>query len=102
MSKFVTKVEHIPSITEIEMDASDLSASVPAGAKYVMLMWSKKYFVVITLGARKNGSTLTRSRSFVAGIEGGITMITECDANRIIEYYKGSTNAELTLWGYYS
>ena len=44
MSKFVTKIEHIPSITEIEMSASDLKNLLePLGLRELYL-WDNKYF----------------------------------------------------------
>ena len=44
MSKFVTKIEHIPSITEIEMDASDLRSLLnPLGLRELHL-WDSRYF----------------------------------------------------------
>ena len=44
MSKFVTKVDHLPSITEIEMDASKLNSLLqPLGLRELHL-WDSRYF----------------------------------------------------------
>ena len=44
MSKFVTKIEHLPSITEIEMDASKLNSLLqPLGLRELHL-WDSRYF----------------------------------------------------------
>ena len=44
MSKFTTKIEHLPSITEIEMDASKLNSLLqPLGLRELHL-WDNRYF----------------------------------------------------------
>ena len=44
MSKFVTKIEHLPTITEIEMSSSQLNALLqPLGLRELHL-WDNRYF----------------------------------------------------------
>ena len=44
MSKFATKVEHLPSITEIEMDASSLRAMLNILGLRELHLWDSRYF----------------------------------------------------------
>jgi len=44
MSKFATKIEHLPSITEIEMDASKLNAMLQPLGLHELHLWDSRYF----------------------------------------------------------
>ena len=44
MSKFITKVEHLPSITELEMDASQLSSLLNPLSLRELHLWDNRYF----------------------------------------------------------
>ena len=82
----------------------DLSALVPAGAVAVLIR-QKMAAYTKTYGVRKNGSALARYWSPAnADNSGDAIILTECDANRVIEtYYNDITG--ITSWyvlGYWS
>lgn len=81
----------------------DLSAFCPAGTKAVLLrpLFANAYIVA---GFRKNGSALARTGGFLSGGERMAFILTECDADRIIEYYADNANFGfgVELWGYWS
>jgi len=44
MSKFVTKVEHLPTITEIEIDANKLGGMLAVLGLRELHLWDSRYF----------------------------------------------------------
>jgi len=85
----------------------DISAIVPAGAKCVLVTLgnysSGNNYV---MGARKNGSALSRisivPAPAVDGADAWCTLLTECDANRVIEIYSSDTLGGFEIVGYWS
>ncbi len=80
----------------------DISGIVPAGTKSVLLGITGNNQIV---GARKNGSALTR---FMYGVQPTAfnypfqTVVCECDSNRVIEIYSATdTVAEFNILGYW-
>jgi len=85
----------------------DLSAIVPAGTKAVLVEIYLKFSSNQVCGVRKNGSALDRKRG--TGTPSDISVayrhiLTEVDANRIIEVYSSLADANLTfsILGYWS
>jgi hypothetical protein len=84
----------------------DLSAIVPSGAVSVLVAWgasTQRY----TVGARKNGSAASRTALTpdiaAASLNGWVvTVLTECDANRIIEIYSSNTGVLFNILGYWA
>ena len=76
----------------------DLSAIIGAGAVAALIQITCSS--AQTTGARKNGSALTRT--FAQAI-GDRALLTECDANRIVEIYSISVAAvTFNILGYWS
>jgi hypothetical protein len=63
----------------------DLSTIVPAKTKYVLVQLRNGYTSAKIGGARKNGST--DDRKFSVPASGNVCLLTEVDANRVIEVY---------------
>ena len=82
----------------------DISAIIPAGAVSALVMIYNSYGTAYTVGARKNGSAL--ARTFVVGAGAGeeVTLLTEVDANRILELYDSSGTpglVDFSIMGYW-
>jgi len=80
----------------------DISAIVPAGVICVLVQVQKKVGItdIAIGGARKNGSALIRTiflSSETGSHPAGATLITECDANRVIELW--GDNVEPCYYG---
>lgn len=84
----------------------DLSAIVPSGTVAVLVAWgalTTKYEV----GARKNGTALDRKMD-TPDLGGSspatwaVTLLTECDPNRIIEIYTEFSTIQFDILGYWS
>ena len=78
----------------------DLSASCPAGAKYVEIMIGEDSGVARVCGIRKNGTAV--DRTITAYANSLHTQTVELDANRVIERYSDSNAAvEFKPLGYW-
>lgn len=79
----------------------DLSAIVPAGTKSVLVCITNQA-AAGNRGCRKNGSALVRYWYLNAADMPHMFILTECDANRIIEIYYPNTDAHHQIVGYWS
>jgi len=80
----------------------DLSAAVPAGAKFVEILLSNNQIQANSLGGRNNGSAVNRVFDF-GGVLEKTTLTVPCDTNRIIEVAKTQAGgAAAYLMGYWS
>ena len=81
----------------------DLSALIPADAKYADIFARYKATSASNFGVRKNGSAIVRYLLPVAVSGIVYPYLTELDAGRIVERYVGgiSTRADFTVIGYW-
>ena len=98
-----------PSSTDTWLDW-DISAIVPAGTKYVLVggapISTSSSSIV---GARKNGTALDRrfqiAQTSISGFDGlsNVVVLTEVDANRIIEIWtRSQSGGKFNIVGYWS
>lgn len=82
----------------------DISGKVPTGTKYVIVEMQKTGGGDAVMGARKNGSTLNRKVANGEDVdnESVVDLITEVDANRVIEIFADSTRVDFYIVGYWS
>ncbi len=92
-----------PSSGAATWENYDLSAIIGAGAIAVLVGIKGSVVASITGGARNNGSALNRVVSLTEANR--VTLVTQCDANRIIEIYGESAtqgyNARYSILGYW-
>lgn len=81
----------------------DLSALIPAGAKYVDILSRTNTSSIHTVGVRKNGSSIVRSLATDSYDGIPYPWLTELDENRVVErYVSGASNrSRFTVLGYW-
>lgn len=79
----------------------DLSASIPVGAKAVVILAENSTNATATPGARKNGSASVFINTYCAAYS-ATTFVTELDALRIVEIIDATTRTLHYAIGYFS
>jgi len=96
--------EHQPGGAGDGWNDWDISAIIPAGSHYALIECLATGDVNMNSGARKNGSALARIQTHPVA-ETFRVVLTECDANRVIEIYThagtGGARNNYSVLGYW-